>query len=111
MRSKTWFSVAGDRACFHTIGKEPEKTVILAPNVQASLWKGKKEKWRNLYSKSSEAIHPQNKTVNVKSMHRRNYICSSCRKKKGPYFNETSILNEVCSSYFLMKGLIFSVKN
>lgn len=65
------------------IGKDPEMTVMLGPNVQISLWKVEKEKWRNAYSKSSEAIRPQYRRVNVKSVYRRNYVCSSGRKRKG----------------------------
>lgn len=38
--------------------------------------KNKEGKWRNVCSKGSEAIVPQNRRVNVKSVHRRNYICS-----------------------------------
>lgn len=51
MRSKNSLLMGDGKACFHIIGKDPEKTAMLGPHVQMSLWRVEKEKWRNAYPK------------------------------------------------------------
>lgn len=48
--------VGGGIVYFHIIEKDPENTRMLGLSVEVSLWKGKEDRWRNLYSKGSEAI-------------------------------------------------------
>lgn len=68
--------MGGGRADFHIVGRDPKKTVMVGPGVEISLGKDKGERYRKLHSRGSEAIHSQNGRVNVKSMHRRKYVCS-----------------------------------